>query len=642
MNQIELLKKAKETIDSLVAQKREAEMEISNDVEATKLALILESNQTIVDALRETALTEESIARSVREAIANLKIEVPKIDAPSVQVTVPEINLPNFPDFPQYPAFPEIKLPTINVPEPKVTVNVPEIKLPTINIPETVIHFPDSMDVGLSKFTMKRPMPVIQVDPAGNFVSPTIGGGGGGKSDFFTIKSVQSTIGVVSINPDGNPVAGGGSSSNVSVTDIFGTTGANVINPDGRLKVELPTGSSGLTDTELRASHIDVQQVSGAAFSTNIITTVGLTDTQLRATSIPVEQVSGSNWSTNVLTMPAVVVTGVTNSIAITTLGGDGQSIDPRNRNWTITETVPISSANTLEVLQVSGSSFSTNVLTMPAIVVTSITNSSAVVNLDRDGNPWSPYVFGQGDEATALRVTMAGNAGASVTATQTGTWNINAVTSVTNTIAVLNIDSSGVGYSGSNPMPVTMVTGVSASVNVSLIDSSGIGYSGSNPVPVDDVGRVMTTNPTKVADAGFIETKVDAIGRQVITPIQVRGLMQTAYVSLTTGTEATLFAGVSGVFFDLVSITAVTNSTAGVVAQAPIFIDIRCCRAGGIVHSIPLMSVSGTNTGIASYASKDFNVPLPQDEAGNAWTADMTDITGTTVNVMALFARNT
>lgn len=43
---------------------------------------------------------------------------------------------------------------------------------------------------------------------------------------------------------------------------------AEVTNPDGRVKVEMPAGSSGLTDIELRASSVPVMQVSGSQWST--------------------------------------------------------------------------------------------------------------------------------------------------------------------------------------------------------------------------------------------------------------------------------------------------------------------------------------------------------------------------------------
>ena len=96
----------------------------------------------------------------------------------------------------------------------------------------------------------------------------------------------------------------------------------------------MPTGSSGLTDTELRASSVQVQQVSGYSDSVNVLSTVGLTDTQIRASSVPVEQVSGSIWSTNVVS-----------------------SID-------LTDTQLRAAA--LDVRQVSGSIDSVNVVTLP------------------------------------------------------------------------------------------------------------------------------------------------------------------------------------------------------------------------------------------------------------------------------------
>ena len=590
MNRIELLKQAKSALDSLVAKKNEQQSENSADIEATKLALLLESNQTIVDAVERTRLTKDDIS----EAVSVLKIEVPKIDAPQVTVNVPEIKMPAFPAFPNYPSFPEIKLPTINVPEPKVTVNIPDIKLPVINIPETVINFPTTMDVGLDRFTAKRPLPVMQVDPAGNYVSPVSGGGGprrvkidnnasepipisgtisatfsadfgSGEIGSQTLRTVQATnaiasvyvtgangtIGVVTINPDGLPVYGGsGSASSVSVTDIFGTVGANVVNPDGRLKVELPTGSSGLTDTELRASAVPVSQVSGAVFSVSVTDifgstgtgfyngdnrirvavdtgSSGLTDAELRATSLTVNQLSGSSWSTsvvdifgttatnlvnpdgrmkvelptgssgltdtelrashldvqqvsgaidsvNVVSMPSVTVTSITNSIATSILNGDGTTLDPRNRNWTITETVPISAGATLDVQQVSGASWSINVLSLPSVTVTSITNSVASSLVDSSGVQYSG--------SNPLPITWVSGAGVSTS---------------------VNIsDSTGVGYSGSNPLPITgtvVVSSVTASTASALVDSSGVQYSGSNPIPTKEV-RSVTPSQTSVS----------------------------------------------------------------------------------------------------------------------------------------------
>jgi hypothetical protein len=387
------------------------------------------------------------MAESFRAAIAEIRIETPQVNVPELRI--PDINVP---EAKVTVNIPEIKLPTINVPEPKVTVNLPEVKIP----PFPELKMPESMeihgDVGLFGYGFDNPLPVQLRDANGNPVSlpemMSVASGGGGPrfvkinntasepipisgnitstpgatyyaSDAIgsvnivqsipidvTVVGANGTIGVVTINPDGLPVYSGGSSGGtVSVSDIFGTVGTNVVNPDGRLKVELPTGSSGLTNTELRAATLDVQQVSG------------------------------TSWSTSVISMPAVVVTSITNSTAVSILNGDGSTLDPRNRTWTITETVPISSANTLDVKQVSGASDSVSVLSMPAVTVTSITNSTATTILNGEG---------------IARDTWG--------STQVGTWNINTLTGVTNTLAVANIDSTGVQYSGSNPVPTKEV----------------------------------------------------------------------------------------------------------------------------------------------------------------------------------------
>jgi hypothetical protein len=203
------------------------------------------------------------------------------------------------------------------------------------------------------------------------------------------------------------------------------------------------------------------------------------------------------------------------------------------------------------------------------------------------------------------------------------------------------------------------MVTGVSASVNTALVDSTGIAYQGSNPVPVYNVnitgsgnstiavgsvaadavddgsapvqsgGVARTANPTAVAGGDVVKATHDDLGRQVMRVNQVRDLLSTAYVSLTTGTETTLLAASAGFYFDLVYIMGANNSDAVAV------VDIRPVTGGNIVMSlvVPPYGTSGVS----------LPVPLPQtgsDGTGNNWTADMNDITGTTVYVSALFSK--
>lgn len=271
------------------------------------------------------------------------------------------------------------------------------------------------------------------------------------------------------------------------VTEIFGSTGTNIINPDNRLKVELPTGSSGLTDSELRASSIDVQQASGAS------------------------------WSTNVLTMPAVVVT------------------------------------------------------------------------------------------------------------------------SITNTIATANIDSSGVQYSGSNPVPVLIVPNTTSSTYVVGALAHDAADDGANPVKVGGVGK--TTNPTAVADGDVVRFIADDIGRQVMTVHQVRDLIVTARAAPTNVAPTTLLAGGgAGVFHDLISITASNASTAANTAVgAYITFDVLDCQTGG-----PVLTFTVTNGTAMTYQPP---APIRQSEAGSTWQVDITSDASTLAAaplvVTALFAKN-
>jgi len=167
-------------------------------------------------------------------------------------------------------------------PASKVVLNnsalIKEIKQMSKAISEQKTPFmPSKMEVNFSK-----PQSVVVTDALGKPMLGPMGGGGGG-----------------------------GGPSNVHVKEIFGSAGASVITPDGRLKTELASGGGGLTDTELRASAVEVIQVSGATDSVSVVTTIGLTDTELRASTLDVKQVSGSVDS--VVVNSQVPGTGATN-----------------------------------------------------------------------------------------------------------------------------------------------------------------------------------------------------------------------------------------------------------------------------------------------------------------------------------------
>lgn len=486
----------------------------------------------------------------------------------------------------------------IQLPEPKVTVNIPEMKVPEMKMPDemNVRGFHELM--GIFRDT-NNPIPVQLRDHKGNPVkmfdnlTQILAGGGGGKADFFTIKGFSQSA--------------------------F----AELQNPDGRIKVELPTSGGGLTDAELRASSVPVSQASGAVWSTNVVdafgsTAVGsvfnadnrlrvsvetggsgLTDAELRASAVPVSQLSGAIWSTAVIDIfgsaAAASVFNADNRIRVSVETGGSGLTDSELR------------ASSVPVEQVSGSIWS--------VFATNPVN--------------------QGDAATALRVVIAGNSDASVAASQVGTWTI---TSITNSVAASLVDSSGVQYSGSNPVPIGDAGGSitidgTVAVSGSITSTVATGPTVADAVddgsaPVQQGGIARTANPTAVAGGDVVKSSHDDLGRTLTRPVQVRDLTVTAYVSLSNGTETTLLAASAGSFHDLVYVMAANNSDAAVT------LDIRPVTAGNIVMSIQVPA-NGT-AGVAC------PVPYPQSasDTGNNWTVDMADITGTTVYISALFSR--
>ncbi len=390
----------------------------------------------------------------------------------------------------------------------------------------------------------------------------------------------------------------------VSVTDVFGSVGSNVVNPDGRLKVELPTGSSGLTDTELRASGVPVSQVSGANWSTSVVSisdifsttsastvvnpdnrvrvelpagSSGLTDTELRASHLDVQQVSGAIDSVNVLTMPAVVVTSVTNTIAAAIVDSTGVQITSFGGGTQYAEGATASTYTGTAVMFAEASSDA-------AKVVSSVDPLPSTLSTALD----------QTIDSIAVR-------------------QVSGVTDSVSVVTITDIFSTTTTSNVVNPDNRVKVELPATTVTVSSITSSA--------------AAVLTrqTNPTAVA-ADYVPLAADDLGRQLTRPIQVRDLIRTAYVSLTTGTETTLLAGVAGKFNDLVMITATNNSTAATQ------LDLRCTTAGNVVHTMYLPA----STGPVGFAP---SVPWPQDATGNNWTIDMPDQTGTTVYVSALFS---
>jgi hypothetical protein len=639
--------------------------------------------------------------------------ELSRIIAESVHVNVPEVNTDKLSTAIEQAI--TNSMAAVRFPTPNHTFNVPPIAIPPIRMPE-------QMDIkgwigimGYDKGLLQNPLPVQLRDAKGNPVS--LGqqaiqmlGGGGGKMDFFTINGITNTVGVVQINPDGTPFYSGSStgaaSSSVSLVNADGayynsdnplpvTFAAASVQPVSQVSgniwsvfVTNPTGD-GDRATALRVLlagdsvssviindalvSFGVNQVSGSVFSVNNVGPVAQGDAAVAlrvviagnsdasvyvnnpvaqgdaATALRVVIAGNSDASvaaTQVGTWNVATVTSITNSVAASLVDSSGVQYSGSNPLPVVFGATATQGVN---VVDSSGVAYSgTNPV---PTAVTGITNSVAVVALDRDGNPLTTGPIGngdqatalrvvqagdavasvyvnnpvaQGDAATALRVIIAGNSDASVSATQVGTWNVATVTSITNSVAASIVDSSGVGYSGSNPVPVTLISGALTST-ISVGDSAArAADNGGNPVKVGGIAR--QTNPTAYADGDRTNIGTDDLGRQITRPIQVRDLTKTAYVSVANGTETTLLAGVAGAFLDCVAIMGSNNS------DAAISVDIRAVTAGNIVHTIriPANATAGWTPPI----------PWPQDATGNNWTVDLPDVTGSTLTFSALFSQ--
>ncbi len=270
--------------------------------ESDRKEFISSAAQKLLDSLspEDRKSLMDSVGKDIIKSLDPLLSEIAKQSRLSNEEIKGILSDIKWPDV-SYQA-PEVNVPEIKIPE----IKVPEVRIPPIKFPE--IKMPEEMDirgwVQLQGVDLAHPLPVQLRDAQGNPVKlfeglTQIVSGGGGKADFFTVKGFSQSA------------------------------YSELMNADGRLRVSVETGGSGLTDAELRAS------------------------------SVPVAQASGAKWSTEATIVGTVAVSGITNSVAATLLNGDGNSLDPRDRNWTITETVAVSGS--LDTAKASGIARQTN-----------------------------------------------------------------------------------------------------------------------------------------------------------------------------------------------------------------------------------------------------------------------------------------
>lgn len=290
--------------------------------------------------------------------------------------------------------------------------------------------------------------------------------------------------------------------------------------------------------------------------------------------------------------------------------------------------------------------------------VSTSITGTMTVDQLS--GSNWSQNVLQLGGTAIAVDSGVAGAGVMRVVHVTDVAASVRAIANSGVDIGDVDVLSIAAGDNNIGDMDVRQISGSVDSINVLQIAgtdvavNSGIANAGTLRVvhvtdsalsavatgdvasdgvdagsPVKVGGQARTTNPTAVADADRVNFTADDLGRQVITPYQVRDLVVTAYVVTTTGIETALLAGAASTFHDLVHIIAANTS------DAVVDVDIRFGTAGTIIGSltIPADATSGFVP----------TVPIPMSEVAQAVTVDVggSDVSNTTVNFTGLFIKN-
>lgn len=137
---------------------------------------------------------------------------------------------------------------------------------------------------------------------------------------------------------------------------------------------------------------------------------------------------------------------------------------------------------------------------------------------------------------------------------------------------------------------------------------------------------NVRDTQGSLVAVRGNVngELRMTQTAESLVT-YAVRGAVATATASLTNGTSTSLLAGTAGEFHDLMEISFSNNSTAAV--------QVQLLDDGTAVRTFQAAA--------STITQEKFSPPVPANAAGGQWNVDMPDITGTTVTVNALFAKN-
>jgi len=210
MSRADLIRAATAKVKAIGEEKRaEAEEQEIQD-KAVDLAIRMQQHDSLIEAVEGNKPDLENMAQVMSDAVQKIEIKLPEIKLPKITSPKTEVTVD----------IPEIKIPPIIVPQ--AVVKIPQQKAPVVKVDAPIVKFPKFptfMDVGLSLFTKKKPMPTISVDPTGKFINPVGGGGGGNASslnklllkeakDYALEASMGNLDGITSVNKFGRAPSG--------------------------------------------------------------------------------------------------------------------------------------------------------------------------------------------------------------------------------------------------------------------------------------------------------------------------------------------------------------------------------------------------------------------------------------------------
>lgn len=623
MDNLKALQQAKDALAKAIEEKKLAQELLKNLGPA-----VIKTIQPILEQLvSNSKITKDELLA----ALSTVTFNVPQIEIPhsSIDVTLPKIPEPiinvNVPEV----KVPEIIIPPIIVPKPEVTVNIPDFPkfpdIPPMKWPEGEMNINGWVSLmGYDKGLLSNPLPVQLRDAKGNPIhlgGSVVSGGGGGGAGVGSLSQVNGRLQVDVINGAGSALQVSGAADSV-----------NVIGP-------IAQGDSATAVRVVVAGNSDV--------STKIISPIAQGDS---ATAVRVVIAGNSDASVFVnggnlngigtistITNP-VDVTGSVVSITGGVSVGISSPIGAGSKSTGVLVHIA-DDENTLVIRQVSGAADSVNVVG-PIDQGDAATALRVVVAGNSDMSVVAQYPDGQGDSATALRTIQAGDSvssvyvnnpvgqGDSATALrviQAG----DAVSSVYVNNPVAQGDAATalrVVVAGNSDMSVKVISPVDNGDQATALRTVQAGNSLSS-VEAHFI-TIVNSFASPGTNGGSVQGSADSLGRTLVRPITVRQLIATAYTTLANGTRTqigTAIAGPSNSYFDLIWMMATNNSDKAV--QVDIYDHIT---TGGIVMTLQLP---------ANFSQPySFSPPFPQSDVGQGWSADLQDVTGTTVNISAMF----